>query len=283
MKKHTALTIAGSDSSGGAGIQADIKTMESCGVYAMSVITAVTAQNTLGVQGVYPMSADCVKTQLESVFTDIVPDAVKIGMLAQKELIQTTAAYLRYVGAKHIVIDPVMLSSSGTPLLERRAIECLTEELFPLAEVLTPNLPEAEALTGLRISEAGDAGVSCGSENINKADQKRKMEEAARILYERYHSAVVLKGGHARGEAEDLLYLDGNCIWIAGKRVENPNTHGTGCTFSSAIAAGLAKGMDMESSVRLAKNYMRRAIEAGLDLGKGCGPLEHGVWDGSPG
>lgn len=270
MKKHTALTIAGSDSSGGAGIQADIKTMESCDVYAMSVITAVTAQNTLGVQGVYPLSADCVRAQLESVFADIVPDAVKIGMLAKRELIQTTAEYLKNlkdknIMAEHIVIDPVMISSSGTPLLEEEAIECLTEGLFPLAEVLTPNLPEAEALTGIRIH---------GTET-DKTDEKRQMEEAAKILYERYHSAVVLKGGHAKGEAEDLLYLDGDCIWIDGKRLKNPNTHGTGCTFSSAIAAGLAKGMDIESSVRLAKNYMQRAIEAGLDLGKGCGPLEH--------
>lgn len=281
MKKHTALTIAGSDCSGGAGIQADIKTIEAYDVYAMSVITAVTAQNTLGVQGVYPMSTDCVRAQMESIFTDMIPDAVKIGMLAKRELIHTTAEYLKEVGAKHIVIDPVMISSSGTPLLEEDAVESLGTLLFPMAEVLTPNLPEAEALTGLQISGDENADASCSPGKGNKEDRKKRMEEAAGILSERYHCAVVLKGGHALKDADDLLYLDGSCIWIEGRRIDNPNTHGTGCTFSSAIAAGLAKGMDVEKSVRLAKEYMQRAIGAGLNLGKGSGPLEHSVWDGN--
>lgn len=259
--KKTVLTIAGSDCSGGAGIQADIKTMEALGVYAMSAVTAVTAQNTLGVQGVFEMTEECLNRQLESVFCDIFPDAVKIGMLAKKNLIATVAENLRKNRAEHIVIDPVMISSSGTPLLEAEAVESLKELLFPMAEVLTPNLPEAEALTGMKISG------------------RSEMEEAAEILCRDYGGAIVLKGGHALGRPDDLLYLDGRCIWIEGRRIENPNTHGTGCTFSSAIAAGLAKGMDVEKSARLAKEYMQRAIGAGLNLGKGCGPLEHSVWD----
>ncbi len=267
--KNTALTIAGSDCSGGAGIQADIKTMEACGVYAMSVITAVTAQNTLGVQGVYPVSPACMRAQLESIFTDLAPDAVKIGMMAEEELIRITASCLKKEKVSHIVIDPVMISSSGTPLLEKGARNCLMEELFPLAEVLTPNLPEAEELTGMELS----------GKNTDEAWQREQMETAAKRIYERYGCGVVLKGGHARGRADDLLYLNGKAIWIPGKRIENPNTHGTGCTFSSAIASGLAKGMDAEHSVRFAKEYIQRAIEAGLNLGRGNGPLEHSVWD----
>lgn len=259
--KKTVLTIAGSDCSGGAGIQADIKTIEANGVYAMSAITAVTAQNTLGVQAVYEVAPECLKEQIESVCSDIFPDAVKIGMLAKKNLIETTAEQLKKYEAKHIVIDPVMISSSGTPLLEKDAVISLTEILFPIAEVITPNLPEAEALSGIPVVGMGRSG----------------MEKAAEKLSEKYHSAIVLKGGHAVGEADDLLYLDGRCIWIEGKRIENANTHGTGCTFSSAVASGLARGMSVEQSVRLAKEYMQKAIGAGLNLGKGCGPLEHSV------
>lgn len=259
--KKTVLTIAGSDCSGGAGIQADIKTIEANDVYAMSVITAVTAQNTLGVQGVYEMTPECLKEQIESVCIDIFPDAVKIGMLARKELVEVTAEQLKKHRVKHIVIDPVMISSSGTPLLEKDAMKSLVGILFPMAEVLTPNLLEAEALSGISIADKG----------------KRGMEEAAKRLGEKYHNAVVLKGGHAAGQADDLLYLDGKCIWVDGERIANTNTHGTGCTFSSCIAAGLAKGMDVEESIRCAKAYMQRAICAGLNLGKGCGPLEHNV------
>lgn len=257
--KRTALTIAGSDSSGGAGVQADIKTMEVNDVYAMSAVTALTAQNTLGVQGVFEVTPECLRQQLESVFSDIFPDAVKIGMLVNKELARVSAEYLEKYGAKHIVIDPVMISSSGTALLDTEAVQVLRAKLFPMAEVITPNLPEAEALTGLKISG------------------QRDMEKAAQLLCREYGGAVVLKGGHAKGSADDLLCLDGKNIWIKGKRIENPNTHGTGCTFSSAIAAGLAHGLDVEASVRLAKGYIQRAVEAGLNLGKGNGPLEHSV------
>ncbi|MCI8326879.1 MAG: bifunctional hydroxymethylpyrimidine kinase/phosphomethylpyrimidine kinase [Lachnospiraceae bacterium] len=257
--KNTVLTIAGSDCSGGAGIQADIKTIEAYGVYAMSAITAVTAQNTLGVQAVYEMSEECLSGQLESVFSDIFPDAVKIGVLANEDLIKIVSEFLQKEKAKHIVVDPVMISSSGTMLLEKKAVDNLKKMIFPLAELITPNIPEAEVLTGICITE------------------KPEMESAAAILGQNYGGAVVLKGGHAQGSADDLLYLDGNCIWIAGERLDNSNTHGTGCTFSSAIAAGLAKGMDIEKSVRTAKEYMQKAIEAGLDLGHGNGPLEHSV------
>lgn len=257
--KRTALTIAGSDSSGGAGIQADIKTMEANNVYAMSAVTALTAQNTLGVQGVFAVTEECLRLQLESVFSDIFPDAVKIGMLAKKELARVSAECLEEYKADHIVIDPVMISSSGTPLLDAEAVQVLKTRLFPMAEVITPNLPEAEALTGFRITD------------------RQVMERAAEFLAAEYGAAVVLKGGHAQGGADDLLCLDGKKIWIQGRRIENSNTHGTGCTFSSAIAAGLARGLDVESSVRQAKTYIQKAVEAGLNLGGGEGPLEHMV------
>ena len=236
--KKTALTIAGSDCSGGAGVQADIKTMEANGVYAMSVISVLTAQNTLGVQKLFPVSAECITAQIDSVFADIFPDAVKIGMPGTTELIQIIAERLRHYQAKHIVV----------------------EELFPLAEVLTPNIPEAEVLTGKKIQT------------------REEMEQAAEQLSREYGTAIVLKGGHAKTDANDLLYENGKSIWIEGERMVNPNTHGTGCTFSSAIAAGLAEDWDLETSVRRAKAYMQRAIGAGLDLGQGNGPLEHMVW-----
>lgn len=259
MSKRTALTIAGSDSGGGAGIQADIKTLEANGVYAMSAVTALTAQNTLGVQGVFPVTAECLRQQIESVFSDIFPDAVKIGMLAEGVLAETVLECLEKYRVKHLVIDPVLLSSSGMPLLDKQAVRVLKTGLFPKAEVITPNLPEAEFLTG------------------SKIDSRQDMERAAKLLAEKYQTAVVLKGGHAGGEADDLLCLDGKKIWIRGKRIINPNTHGTGCTFSSAIAAGLAKDCTVEDSVRRAKTYIQRAIEAGLDLGRGNGPLEHSI------
>lgn len=258
--KKTALTIAGSDCSGGAGVQADIKTMEANGVYAMSVISVLTAQNTLGVQKLFPVSAECIKAQIDSVFADIFPDAVKIGMPGTTELIQIIAERLRHYQAKHIVVDPVMLSSSGSTLVDEKAAEMMKKELFPLAEVLTPNIPEAEVLTGKKIQT------------------REKMEQAAEQLSREYGTAIVLKGGHAKTDANDLLYENGKSIWIEGERMVNPNTHGTGCTFSSAIAAGLAEDWDLETSVRRAKAYMQRAIGAGLDLGQGNGPLEHMVW-----
>lgn len=258
--KKTALTIAGSDCSGGAGVQADIKTMEANGVYAMSVISVLTAQNTLGVQKLFPVSAECITAQIDSVFADIFPDAVKIGMPGTTELIQIIAERLRHYQAKHIVVDPVMLSSSGNTLVDEKAVEMMKNELFPLAEVLTPNIPEAEVLTGKKIQT------------------REEMEQAAEQLSREYGTAIVLKGGHAKTDANDLLYENGKSIWIEGERMVNPNTHGTGCTFSSAIAAGLAEDWDLETSVRRAKAYMQRAIGAGLDLGQGNGPLEHMVW-----
>ena len=258
--KKTALTIAGSDCSGGAGVQADIKTMEANGVYAMSVISVLTAQNTLGVQKLFPVSAECITAQIDSVFADIFPDAVKIGMPGTTELIQIIAERLRHYQAKHIVVDPVMLSSSGSTLVDEKAAEMMKKELFPLAEVLTPNIPEAEVLTGKKIQT------------------REEMEQAAEQLSREYGTAIVLKGGHAKTDANDLLYENGKSIWIEGERMVNPNTHGTGCTFSSAIAAGVAEDWDLETSVRRAKAYMQRAIGAGLDLGQGNGPLEHMVW-----
>ena len=258
--KKTALTIAGSDCSGGAGVQADIKTMEANGVYAMSVISVLTAQNTLGVQKLFPVSAECITAQIDSVFADIFPDAVKIGMPGTTELIQIIAERLRHYQAKHIVVDPVMLSSSGSTLVDEKAAEMMKKELVPLAEVLTPNIPEAEVLTGKKIQT------------------REEMEQAAEQLSREYGTAIVLKGGHAKTDANDLLYENGKSIWIEGERMVNPNTHGTGCTFSSAIAAGLAEDWDLETSVRRAKAYMQRAIGAGLDLGQGNGPLEHMVW-----
>ena len=256
----TALTIAGSDSSGGAGIQADIKTMTANGVFAMSAITALTAQNTTGVTAIFDTTPQFLAQQLDAVFTDIYPDAVKIGMVSSAPLIDTIAERLHFYGAKHIVVDPVMVATSGSKLLRDDAITALTEKLLPMAEVVTPNIPEAEILSGLTITDA--AG----------------MEAAAKCISEKYGCAVLCKGGHQLNDANDLLYRDGSYRWFNGKRINNPNTHGTGCTFSSAIAAGLAEDWDLETSVRRAKAYMQRAIGAGLDLGQGNGPLEHMVW-----
>lgn len=254
----TALTIAGSDSSGGAGIQADLKTMLANGVYGMSVITALTAQNTTGVQGVLPVPPEFLALQLDSVFTDIVPDAVKVGMTAGKELIGVITDKLAQYGAKQIVVDPVMVSTSGTALLESKAVEILKERLFSLAAVITPNLPETEVLTGRNISTPQD------------------VEKAAEEIGRRYGCAVLCKGGHREGGADDLLYHDGELHWFYGKRIENPNTHGTGCTLSSAIAANLAKGQELPEAVANAKEYLSGALGAMLNLGKGNGPLHHG-------
>lgn len=254
----TVLTIAGSDSSGGAGIQADLKTMLANGVYGMSVITALTAQNTTGVQGVLPVPPEFLALQLDSVFTDIVPDAVKVGMTAGKELIGVITDKLAQYGAKQIVVDPVMVSTSGTALLESKAVEILKERLFPLAAVITPNLPETEVLTGRNISTPQD------------------VEKAAEEIGRRYGCAVLCKGGHREGGADDLLYHDGELHWFYGKRIENPNTHGTGCTLSSAIAANLAKGQELPEAVANAKEYLSGALGAMLNLGKGNGPLHHG-------
>ena len=299
----TALTIAGSDSSGGAGIQADIKTMTANGVFAMSAITALTAQNTTGVTAIFDTTPQFLAQQLDAVFTDIYPDAVKIGMVSSAPLIDTIAERLHFYGAKHIVVDPVMVATSGAKLLQDDAVQALTEKLLPLAEVLTPNIPEAEILSGMSIANAAD------------------MEAAARAISERYDCAVLCKGGHqindaddllwqggtgkwfkgkrianpnthgtgctlssaiasnlAKGydnDADDLLWQGGTGKWFKGKRIANPNTHGTGCTLSSAIASNLAKGYDLDTAVERAKAYISGCLSAMLDLGHGSGPMDH--------
>ena len=257
---RTALTIAGSDSSGGAGIQADIKTMLANGVYAMSAITALTAQNTTGVTAIMDVTPDFLKEQMENVFTDIRPDAVKIGMVSASPLIETIAEELKKNHAANIVVDPVMVATSGAKLISDEAVATLKEKLLPLATVLTPNIPEAEVL----------ADLAPGSIR-NEED----MLSAARTISENYHCAVLCKGGHQINDANDLLYHDGTYRWFYGKRIDNPNTHGTGCTLSSAIASNLAKGYDLDSSVERAKEYMSGCLSAMLDLGRGSGPMNH--------
>ncbi len=257
MKK--ALTIAGSDSSGGAGIQADIKTMTMNGVYAMSAVTALTAQNTTGVTGILEVSPDFLGKQLDAIFEDIFPDAVKTGMVSSSGLIEVIADRLEHYKARNIVTDPVMVATSGSRLIEEAAVETLKSRLLPLATMITPNIPEAEILTGMTIKTEAD------------------MEKAAEALYELYGCAALVKGGHKINDADDVLYSaeDQKPVWFRGRRIENPNTHGTGCTLSSAIASNLAKGLDLSESVKLAKNYLSGALAAMLDLGKGSGPLEH--------
>ena len=257
MKKKTALTIAGSDCSGGAGIQADLKTMTMNGVYAMSAITALTAQNTTGVRGIQESTPDFLKQQLDAVFEDIYPDAVKIGMVASTELIRVIADRLRHYGAKNVVVDPVMVATSGAALMKTDAVETLIAELLPISTLVTPNIPEAEVLSGMKIEREED------------------MVAAAKKIGDNFHCAVLLKGGHSINDANDLLYADGELTWFAGKRIPNPNTHGTGCTLSSAIAANLAKGFPLTESVRRAKAYISDALSAMLDLGNGSGPMDH--------
>lgn len=254
---NTALSIAGSDCSGGAGIQADIKTMTANGVYAMSAITALTAQNTTGVSDIMDATPEFLAEQLDMVFTDIYPDAVKIGMVSSAALIEVIAEKLKLYNAKHIVVDPVMVATSGSKLLKTDALDTLTKRLLPLAEVVTPNIPEAEILADMVISS------------------KEDMEKAARIICERYGCNVLLKGGHDLNDANDLLYTKESVKWFEGKRIDNPNTHGTGCTLSSAIASNLAKGYDLVSAVKRSKEYISGALDAMLDLGKGSGPMNH--------
>lgn len=256
----TVLTIAGSDSIGGAGIQADIKTMTVNGVYAMSVITALTAQNTMGVTGIMEVTPEFLSEQLDSVFTDIFPDAVKIGMVSSTKLIETISEKLKFYNAKNIVLDPVMISTSGSKLLQDDAIETLKNTLFRQATLLTPNIAEASVLSGVAIT--------------NEAD----MIKAAEIISDEYGCAVLCKGGHNESNANDLLYQNHKYRWFMGEKVNNKNTHGTGCTLSSAIACGLAKGLDLEMSIQLAKEYVSGALKAMLVLGKGIGPLNH-MWN----
>lgn len=257
-KRKTALTIAGSDCSGGAGIQADIKTMLANGVYAMSAITALTAQNTRGITGIMEVEPEFFGKQLDAVFTDIFPDAVKIGMIPNVEIMKRIIEKLHEYQPKNIVIDPVMISSSGTRLMTEDAVVLAEKELFPQASILTPNIPEAEALTGTQITTTND------------------MEMAARKIAKAYGCAVLCKGGHQADTADDVLCVDGKITWFRGGKIENPNTHGTGCTLSSAIAAHLAKGKTIEQAVSAAKSYIYGAIAEMLDLGEGSGPLDHG-------
>ena len=254
---YKVLTIAGSDSSGGAGVQADIKTITVHKMYAMSAITALTAQNTTGVYGIQEAAPEFVGQQLDCIFTDIFPDAVKVGMVANAAIIRVIAAKLRQYQARHIVVDPVMVSTSGCKLITDDARETLIAELLPLAEVITPNIPEAEVLCGFPVQNETD------------------MERAGQAIGAGMPGAVLVKGGHLVSDAVDMLYAGGKCYWFRSERVDNPNTHGTGCTLSSAIACNLAAGKDLPESIRQAKAYLTGALKARLNLGKGAGPLEH--------
>ncbi len=253
----TALTIAGSDSSGGAGVQADIKTMTMNGVYAMSTITALTAQNTLGVRAILEVTPNFLKEQLDAVFEDIFPDSVKIGMVSSSELIDVIAERLKFYNAKNIVVDPVMVATSGSALIKTDAIKTLIEKLLPLATLVTPNIPEAEILSDMKIKSKND------------------MIKAAEFIEKSYGCCVLLKGGHSINDANDLLCENGRFVWFDGKKINNPNTHGTGCTLSSAIASNLAKGLNLAESIKKAKDYISDALAAGLDLGNGSGPMKH--------
>lgn len=259
MQMNTALTIAGSDSSGGAGIQADLKTMTACGVFAMSAITALTAQNTTGVRGVLGVDPQFLALQIDAVFEDIPPDAVKIGMVADPDTAAAIADRLSHWNAANIVVDPVAVATSGSALSTSDAYEAVKKLLFPMAAVITPNIPEAQLISGLNISSDKD------------------MEKAALSIAEKYGCAVLCKGGHSVSDANDVLAdTYGNLRWFNGQRINNPNTHGTGCTLSSAIAAGLAKGMALPDAIASAKDYISGALAAMLDLGHGSGPLDHG-------
>ena len=253
----TALTIAGSDSSGGAGIQADIKTMTMNGVYAMSAITALTAQNTIGVRAIQESTPEFLKQQIDAVFEDIYPDSVKIGMVSSGELINVIADRLKFYNAKNIVVDPVMIATSGSALINTDAIKTLVSQLLPISTLVTPNIPEAEILSDTKIYDEKD------------------MIKVAQYIGKSYGCSVLLKGGHSTNNANDLLYEKGNLVWFDGKRINNPNNHGTGCTLSSAIASNLAKGLTLTKSVEKAKEYVSDALAENLDLGNGSGPLKH--------
>lgn len=252
-----ALSIAGSDCSGGAGIQADLKTMTLNGVYAMSAITALTAQNTLGVTGILEVPPAFLAQQIDAIFEDIPPQAVKIGMISSPALVEVIVERLTHYHAQNIVVDPVMVSTSGSVLSKDSAIGVMKEKLFPLATVITPNIPEAQLLWG------------------HPTTSPEEMEQAARALGETYGCAVLCKGGHRVEDASDLLYARGTLTWFHGARIDNPNTHGTGCTLSSAIAAHLAQGCPLEEAIRRAKEYLSGALADMLDLGHGSGPLNH--------
>lgn len=259
----TAMTIAGSDSGGGAGIQADLKTFAALGVYGTSAITAITAQNTLRVTGVHEIPVDLIRSQIEAVVSDIGADAVKTGMLSSTEIIEAVSEEIRDRGLSPVVVDPVMVAKSGDRLLREDAIQALRVCLLPLATAVTPNIPEAEALTGRTIASAADARA------------------AAKEILQMGAKAVVVKGGHLEGPPVDLLY-DGSVFKeFTGPRIDTTSTHGTGCTFASAIAAGLAKGLSLEEAVGQAKAFVTEAMQKAFAVGRGHGPLNHffRLWD----
>ncbi len=260
MKIRTALTVAGSDCSGGAGIQADIKTMTMNGVFAMSAVTALTAQNTTGVKSISEVTPEFLSDQIDMIFTDIRPDAVKIGMVSNSELIRTIVNRLEFHKAENIVVDPVMVATSGADLMKSDAVLTMKERLLPIAALVTPNIPEAEILSGIKIENEDD------------------MVKAAVSINQTYGCAVLLKGGHSINDANDLLCRNEEIKWFYGKRIDNPNTHGTGCTLSSAIASNLAKGFDLDTSVQRAKDYISGALSAQLNLGQGSGPMNHAFY-----
>lgn len=254
MKVNKALTIAGSDSGGGAGIQADLKTFQELGVYGMTAITAITAQNTLGVQGVYPVSLEGIIEQLNSIGDDLTPDAVKLGMLFSGEIIQIVAEYIKKFGWNNIVLDPVMIAKGGASLLQQEAVNALKEHLLPIATVITPNVPEAEVLTGIKIHNIEDS------------------KEAAKALHTLGVQYVLMKGGHAEyqgSEVIDFLFDGEQFIEFKSERIASKQTHGSGCTFASAVTAGLAKGYDMKEAVQEAKQFISSAIAEPLNIGNG--------------
>ena len=253
----TVLSIAGSDSSGGAGIQADIKTITMHNVFAMTAITALTAQNTLGVQKIFPVPADFLREQINSVFNDIFPDAIKIGMVADVDLVEVIAERLEFFGAKNIVLDPVMIATSGSELTTKKAIEKVIELLFPIADLITPNIFEGEILSGIKINSRDD------------------MIKVAKIINQKYGCNVLLKGGHGEKNSDDLLYTKNSFCWFESEKINNLNTHGTGCTLSSSIAANLAKGQELKLAIKNAKTYVSDCIKAMLNFGHGRGPLNH--------
>lgn len=251
------LTIAGSDSSGGAGIQADLKTFAAHGSYGMSVITSITAQNTMGVMDVFDLPEEIIAEQMDAVFTDIYPDAVKIGMLSNEKIMQVIAQKLKEYDAKNVVIDPVMVATTGNTLMDDQAVDRFKKELYPLGDILTPNMPEAAVLTGMEV------------------ETKEAMEKAAVKIAQSVDGLTVVKGGHLKESADDYLYFEGQGEWIREEHIDNSNVHGTGCTLSSAIAANLAKGMSKKDAVIKGKEYVNGAIKDGFDIGKGDGPLNH--------
>ncbi|WEV69737.1 bifunctional hydroxymethylpyrimidine kinase/phosphomethylpyrimidine kinase [Bifidobacterium sp. ESL0775] len=282
------LSIAGSDSSGGAGIQADLKTFMACGVYGMSAITSLTAQNTTGVRASAATSPDMLAAQIDAVFEDIRPDAVKIGMVPNAELIKVIADRIKYYNSANVVVDPVMIASSGDRLSDRSSVDALRTKLLPLVTLVTPNIPEAEVLANFDtigsdrnnadsqvISETTKVDITGKTVSGTINDEASIIETAQRIAQRCGGCAVLVKGGHGHDGANDLLLDNGQITWFRHERIANPDTHGTGCTLSSAIAAELAKGESLAQAVQSGKDYLTGCIAAGLDLGAGSGPMDH--------